>query len=239
MRTSHAVVVLIKAPRSGEAKTRLAPLTGADEAAALARCFAVDTLHAICRLDCEIVIAYAPSDGRELLETIVDEAACNVQRVKWVEQEGDDLGARICNALTFAARAGSAPLIAIGTDSPTLPVAYIAEAVRVLQDDDADLALGATEDGGYYLVGVRAPAPELFERIAWSTPLVYSQTIERATELGLRVSALAEWFDVDTPDDLRRLDTQLRSDKVIAAQARATAGWLENHRELLNALTDE
>ena len=68
-----------------------------------------------------------------------------------------------------------------------------------------DVVLGPTEDGGYYLIGMRAPRAALFEDMAWSTPTVLGRTLERAQRLGLRVACLPAWFDVDTAADLERL----------------------------------
>jgi hypothetical protein len=73
-----------------------------------------------------------------------------------------------------------------------------------------DLVLGPAEDGGYYLIGVRADLPALFSEIPWSTPSVLETTLARARAAGLRSACLPAWFDVDTPEDLARLRTALR-----------------------------
>jgi uncharacterized protein len=96
----------------------------------------------------------------------------------------------------------------IGSDNPTLPAELIHTADVALQAD-ADLAIGPSADGGYYLIGMRQPHLGLFERIDWSTPLVYAQTLARADELGLRVQPVREWYDVDEPTDLERLEREL------------------------------
>jgi hypothetical protein len=76
---------------------------------------------------------------------------------------------------------------------------------------DVDVVLGPTEDGGYYLIGMRVPAPALFESMPWSTPAVLGRTLERAQRLGLRVACLPTWFDVDTGADLERLRVELEA----------------------------
>ena len=99
--------------------------------------------------------------------------------------------------------------IAVDSDSPTLPMAYVREAAAVLGEDRADVVLGPCEDGGYYLIGTRQPHPGLFEGILWSTAQVLGMTLEKARVLDLRVHLLPSWFDVDTERDLRRLHEEM------------------------------
>jgi glycosyltransferase A (GT-A) superfamily protein (DUF2064 family) len=101
--------------------------------------------------------------------------------------------------------------LVIGTDSPTLPRECLDEAVSLVMAREVDVVLGPTEDGGYYLIGLRTPAPALFEGIPWSTPAVLSRILERAQRLGLRVACLPTWFDVDTGSDLERLRAALEA----------------------------
>jgi glycosyltransferase A (GT-A) superfamily protein (DUF2064 family) len=100
-------------------------------------------------------------------------------------------------------------------------MAYVARAAALLSAGSADVVLGPCDDGGYYLVGVRAPRPALFDGIPWSTGGVLAATLERARGLGLRVSVLPAWFDVDTEGDLRRLHAEMRA--ADAAPARTFA----------------
>ena len=105
-------------------------------------------------------------------------------------------------------------------------MAWVAEAARTLAGGAADLALGPAEDGGYYLIGLRAPCRALFRDVPWSTDDVTRVTLERAREAGLRVRVLPRWFDVDSEPDLRRLQADLR----------ATASGLERTRAFLSRL---
>jgi uncharacterized protein len=100
----------------------------------------------------------------------------------------------------------------MGTDTPTLPRECLDEAVGLVMAPDVDLVLGPTEDGGYYLLGLRAPRRGLFEEMPWSSPSVLSRTLDRARRLGLRVACLPTWFDVDTGADLDRLRSGLEAD---------------------------
>ena len=86
---------------------------------------------------------------------------------------------------------------------------YVVEGARVLEKHAADLVLGPCDDGGYYFVGLRAPRPQLFTGIPWSTEEVFELTLKKARRLGLRLHLLPQWFDVDTETDLRRLHKEL------------------------------
>ena len=223
-------VVMVKAPRAGEVKTRLVPpLTGA-EASSLASSFARDTVESVRRVASEVVIAYAPDDGRDVLEAVL-----GGEGLLWFAQRGEDLGARIESASAFAFERTSSPVIVIGTDSPTMPPTFVGRAFASLSARESDVALGPTEDGGYYLVGLRQPFPGLFRNVEWSTPRVYRQTALNASRLALRVLELPRWYDVDTSADLLRLRGELLSDEAARARAPHTCEWIRAHASSLPA----
>ena len=120
-------------------------------------------------------------------------------------------GARMSNLLEGLLADGHPGAVVMGADSPTLPIAHVAEAARVLAEGAADLVIGPTEDGGYYLIGLRRAQPALFSAMPWSTDRVMALTTARARRLALRTHVLPAWFDVDTESDLRRLRDDLRS----------------------------
>jgi rSAM/selenodomain-associated transferase 1 len=221
-RSQPAVIIMAKGPRAGEAKTRLAPLLSAEESAALAGCLFADVAACARKIAPEVIVAYAPAGGRELLEPLLPPGAA----AWWLEQRGADLGERLSFVLERAWAAGFGPLVVLGSDSPTLPPEYVAEAFGALATGDHDIVLGPTDDGGYYLVGLRAPAPRLFERIEWSTPRAYQQTADNAARLKLRLRELPRWYDVDTPSDLLRLRAELVRDGEARNRAPATHAWL-------------
>src|SRR5262249_39512187 len=95
------------------------------------------------------------------------------------------------------------------SDSPTLPMAFVAEAADLLGRRQCDVVLGPCEDGGYYLIGVRSPQPALFDGIVWSTATVFDTTLAKAKERHLSVHVLPNWFDVDTESDLTRLTVEI------------------------------
>jgi uncharacterized protein len=224
------VIVMVKVPRAGFVKTRLVPELSETAASALAACFAQDVVRSAGRVADNLLIAYTPSDGRSLLEALLP------GNFLWFEQQGEDLGARLENAGVHAAALGFTPLIFIGADSPTLPPPFIATAIEWLTAEESDIVLGPTEDGGYYLLGLRRPECGLFQDIAWSASQTYEQTAQNAARLGLRLLQLPPWYDVDTPSDLLRLRAELSSDDAARLRAPATCRWLLA-QDLLSPLT--
>ncbi len=213
------IIVMVKAPVPGTVKTRLVPPLTADSAAALAAALVQDAVRSA-RQIAEVLIAYAPDGGNLLLEGLLP------GDLHWTAQQGGDLGERMEAAMTDAAASGFSPLVVIGTDSPTLPPAYIAEAIQTLQRNSADIVLGPAEDGGYYLVGVQRPQPGLFDRVAWSTEAALSQTAANAARLSLRCHLLPPWHDVDTGEDLARLRRELE-DPAVRERVPATAQCID------------
>lgn len=227
--TYPAIIIMLKAPRAGTVKTRLTTLLTEESAAALARCFAQDTIAKAKSVAARVIVAYAPADGRRELETFLPD------NLHWIEQRGHHLGARLTAAAAEATAANFAPFVVIGTDSPTLPVAFISEALRALAANECDVALGPADDGGYYLIGLRQFVPDLFQNIAWSTPLTYEQTARNATILNQRILRLPVWYDVDTPLDLLRLRAELNADREAQTCAPATRRWMLAHDSLLES----
>ena len=222
---------MAKAPRAGEAKTRLAPPLTPAEAAGLAACFFADAVALALGVAGRAVVAYAPADGRaalaaEVARVVMPEESLSDERLLWLEQRGDDLGERLAGVVERAFALGLAPLLLVGADSPTLPPAFLASALEALASGRADVALGATDDGGYYAVGLSAPARGLFDSVEWSTPRAYAQTARNAARMGLRLTELPRWYDVDTPSDLLRLRAELSADEAARRRAPATYEWL-------------
>ncbi|HXJ82291.1 MAG TPA: TIGR04282 family arsenosugar biosynthesis glycosyltransferase [Candidatus Methylomirabilis sp.] len=198
-----AVAIMAKAPLASQVKTRLCPPLSPDEAADLYRCFLLDKMEQVRALArARPVVAYAPADSREIFAALAPDLAL-------LPQEGPDLGVRLTGILERLLESGHEGALAIDSDTPTLPVTLLQQAVDRLTDRDIDAVVGPTEDGGYYLIGVRAPHPELFVEMPWSTPDVLAETTDRARRHGLRLVQLATWHDVDTPEDLDRLRGEL------------------------------
>lgn len=217
-------IVMVKAPRAGAVKTRLVPALSGANAASLAACFAQDAIANVRHVVRQVIIAYAPRDGRPALEQLLPH-----DNLFWVEQRGRDLGARLEAAARHATAHGFSPIVIIGTDSPTLPAVFIETAIDSLAARASDIVLGPTDDGGYYLIGFREYPGGLFQNIRWSTPLVYGQTAENAARLNLRSLTLPRWYDVDAFPDLLRLRDELLTNEAARERAPATYRWLLAH----------
>ena len=212
-----AVAIMAKVPRPGAVKTRLCPPLLATEAAALYRCFLLDKVATVGALaGVHPVMAYTPEEAHA-------ELAALAPGFTLVAQRGPDLGARLYATLRILLEAGHRAAIAIDSDTPTLPPDFLQQAVDLLSRPGPDVVLGPTEDGGYYLIGVRAAHRELFEDVPWSTSDVLDVTLRRASRAGLETARLPSWFDVDTAEDLERLRASLAG---VPATASRTSGWL-------------
>lgn len=200
-----AVAIMAKAPWRGGVKTRLCPPLDPTEAAGLYQSFLRDKIAQVRTLRrAHPVLAYTPTDSRPLFAELAPDFTLLGQR-------GADLGERLGHVLADLLAAGHPAAIAIDSDTPTLPTEFLEYAVELVPRGDADVVLGPTDDGGYYLIGGRALHRELFDGIPWSTPDVLEETLRRAAAAGLQTIQLPAWFDVDTPEDLARLRASLAS----------------------------
>jgi uncharacterized protein len=198
-----AVAIMAKAPRAGEVKTRLCPPLSPADAAELYRCFLLDKVEQVRALPAvRPAVAYTPTEASAVFDALAPGFLLLPQR-------GADLGERLANVFEALFAAGYAAALLIDSDTPTLPPAYLAQAVEMVAAPPADVVLGPSEDGGYYLIGLRKVYRELFTAMAWSTPRVLSETVARAGSLGLGVVTVPPWFDVDTAEDLARLRVSL------------------------------
>jgi len=212
---TRAIVVVAKSPRSGQVKTRLCPPLSPLDAAGLHHAFLRDTTARVCGLaDVQVVFAYAPPEDRELFAEMSGDALL-------AAQSDGDLGERLRAIFESLSAHGFRRIVAIGADTPTLPREFFHRAFALLDRPDVDMVLGPAEDGGYYLIGLRIPRPEVFQGIPWSTDRVFAETKRRAEAAGLRVASPPPWWDVDTFADLTRLAETLRTDVTIAHHTRS------------------
>ena len=212
------LIIFAKAPLPGQAKTRLCPPLRPEEAARLAESFLLDEVETFNQLEeVQVTVAYAPARGYEVFRRLLGDAF-----LPWLSpQSGGDLGERLLAAFRGACPAWW-PVVVIGSDSPDLPPSLIERAFEALEADEADVVLGPTVDGGYYLVGMRQPHPHLFQDIPWSTDRVLETTLERLEERGLTGLTLPLWEDVDTIEDLERLRERLTdAPPLVAPRTRA------------------
>jgi rSAM/selenodomain-associated transferase 1 len=189
------VLVFFRNPEKGQVKTRLAATVGDDEALRIYGLLAEKTRLAVQGL---------PEVRRRVLySSFVPE------RDEWdplffekkIQTDGD-LGQRMAEAFRAAFAEGADRAVVVGTDCPELSPDLLAQAFGALRDR-APVMLGPALDGGYYLLGMSAFFPELFEGIDWSTDRVLAQTLQRAQSLGKTCHLLPPLRDVDTEEDWR------------------------------------
>jgi rSAM/selenodomain-associated transferase 1 len=198
---SNALLVVAKRPAPGRTKTRLSPPLSPEQAATLYECFLKDTLQLMRRVPgVRPVIAYLPQDAAAYFAGLAPD-------FDLLLQQGPDLGSRLDNALTHYLELGYSRVVVMDSDGPTLPPRFLELAFERL--GTADVVLGPCDDGGYYLIGLKKPAPRLLREVRMSTPRVAADTLALAQELGLRVALLPAWYDVDDAHSLGRLLSEL------------------------------
>lgn len=209
----RVIYVVAKAPRKGQSKTRLCPPLTSDQAAQLAAAFLEDT------------ISLARSAGVDVRLICPDEAERDALRpyaasgVTVHVQDGVGLGAALECAFVTGTRDGYDAVGVLGMDTPSLPARVISGSFEALAE--AEVALGQSVDGGYYLLTARCAVPELFRDMVWSTKEVAAETLRRCASLGLRVREMTRWDDVDDWDSLQRLRELLaEADPSVAARSR-------------------
>jgi uncharacterized protein len=183
--------VFAKRPTAGNVKTRLAAATSPEWAERVAQAFLEDSLDRFSQSDASRTIVYAPAESAGYF------AELSQGRFDLLLQHEGDLGQRLHHFFTQARRQGYSRIIAVGSDSPMLPIALIEQAFRWLQTHD--VVIGPAFDGGYYLIGTGLRDLPLFEAIPWSTSRVLETTVARLGTASLAL--LPPWYDVDTLDD--------------------------------------
>jgi rSAM/selenodomain-associated transferase 1 len=226
-----ALAVMTKAPRAGQVKTRLVPPLTADEAARLNRCFLRDTAAAILSAagnTARGIAVYTPVGAETDYIDILP------RDFNLLPQRGNGFDERLTNAAEDLFGIGFASVCLIDSDSPTVPAEIYAQASKLMSEDADRVVLGPSDDGGYYLIGLKQNHRRLFAEIDWSTERVLEQTMQRAAELNLPVELLPTGYDVDDRATLRRLCHEL-----LESNARPTIAAAPYTREFLLGLTSE
>ncbi len=196
------VAVMAKQPMAGRTKTRLSPPLSAQAAADLYEALLNDTIALVSGLhDLQLALAVTRATTRGTWALPAADGAIVLI------VEGADIGDCLRQTTEQLCAAGFAHVITLNSDGPTLPAAHIRQADALLERHD--VVVGPSEDGGYYLLGLRRPHPDLFRDVEWSTHRVLAQTLDRAAALRLSVGLLPAWYDVDTAADLERLRVEL------------------------------
>jgi rSAM/selenodomain-associated transferase 1 len=224
-----ALAIMTKAPEAGRVKTRLTPPLSPEEAASLNTCFLSDTAATILgttqQMKAQGVGVYTPVGSEAAYRGILPEEFI------LVPQRGDAFGERLLAATDDLLRLGFDSLCLIDSDSPTVPGDAFARAIEFLSRPGDCVVLGPSDDGGYYLIGLKKPHQRLFEQIDWSTEGVLDQTIAAARDLDLPIHLLPTWYDVDDRETLARLCHELFGSNGTASEglaAPATRGFLRD-----------
>jgi rSAM/selenodomain-associated transferase 1 len=224
------LAVMTKAPRTGQVKTRLAPPLTPDEAATLNACFLRDTANALSAAvvrgkrsgrNARGVAVYTPAGSEDAYSDLLP------PDFDLIPQREGSFGERLFFAAEDLFKCGFNSVCLIDSDSPTVPASSFTQAMELLSSPDDRIVLGPTDDGGYYLIGLKKPHRELFERIDWSTERVFEQTRERAQEIGVETQLLPNDYDVDDSASLRQLCGELLSENSPADTAPETRKFLK------------
>jgi rSAM/selenodomain-associated transferase 1 len=208
-RPETRLIVMARHPEPGRVKTRLAAVLGDDRACALHRAFVLDLADRLASLPYEVTWAHTPTEAP--FPALLPHARC-------VPQVGGDLGARMAHAVAAAFAEDTRPVLVIGADVPHVPATSLAEAAEMAA---TRVVLGPAEDGGYYLIGLARPIPELFRDVPWGSDAVLETTRGRARGLGLATHMLPPMFDIDEPPDLDRLRGLLHEGVVLLPRTAA------------------
>lgn len=227
-----AAAIVCKTPIGGLSKTRLSPPLRLEQCARISECFIRDLSRSVQALADESAISgialYTPYGSEAHLQSLLPAAFR-------LHPQGDgDLGARLSKGSAELLAEGYDGVILINSDSPTLPLSILRDAADALHDGDR-IVLGPAIDGGYTLIGLSRPHPQLFDDVPWSTPVVHALTLRRAGEIGVSVSNLATWYDVDDANSLEILAAEMRGERpafaspdLIAAEAPATRQFMRD-----------
>jgi rSAM/selenodomain-associated transferase 1 len=212
---------MARAPSSG-GKSRLASGLSPSRITALRAALLADTLDVVGRaageLDFDATIFFTPESAAAEI------VALSGRPFAAISQSDGDLGERMRSALAHLLdERGHASAILVGTDIPLLSAAHLA-AARDLMATSGGVVLGPADDGGYFLVGMTKVHGALFDGVEWGTSSVLTDTLRCAERLGVEARLVGSCYDIDTMDDLRRLECDLASvPRDVAAHVRT---WL-------------
>ena len=213
---ANALAIMAKAPLPGTVKTRLVPPLTAEQAAELYRALLVDQFEQLNQVDgATRYVFYAPAGAEEVLRELGGFG------YTYQAQSDGDLGARMEQVFAILWRLGHRNIVLIGSDLPALPLQILNDAFMRLARKEAQVVLGPSRDGGYYLIGMNQLAPEIFDNMTWSHDRVLADTMVRLDGLGLSYRMLPTWFDLDVAEDFQQLRAVPRS------ALRRTLGCLE------------
>jgi hypothetical protein len=234
------ISIICKTPEAGQSKTRLSPPLSPQQCASISECFIRDlgrNIQALCeKRGFTGYAVYTPVGSEEKLRRLLPYA------FGLIPQCGGDLGARLLQGTSDILAKGHDAAFILSSDSPTLPMDVLEDAIDKLFEQDC-VVLGPAIDGGYTFIGLTHPHERLFQDIPWSTEDVHRLTIERANEICLPVFNASEWYDVDEASTLELLQSELRGDELpahlaghMAMSAPATQAYLHKLQRAVRQL---
>ncbi len=197
--SADLLIIFVKAPRPGAVKTRIAEIIGPQCACDVYKSLVGILIEQLRTLP-NVQLRYTPDDGLPDISQWLQPAWTSAP------QGQGELGQRLAAAFDEAFNHGAERIVVIGSDAPDITRQDIESAWCALKDHD--VVLGPAEDGGYWLIGLRANHPALFENISWSSNLVFQQTLARVQSANLTTLLLRKLPDIDTIDDLRRFQSR-------------------------------
>ena len=207
---SGALIIFTREPEEGRTKTRLMPYFSPAQCAELHRCMLKDISKEMQKADADIFVAYTCGDGPDdpgepaFLRSIVK------RNTVFIRQRGEDIGSRMRNAFDDVLGSGYSKAVLIGTDIPGIRSETIDSALELL--DSTDVVMGPTEDGGYYLIGMKSVHPEAFDVRTYGVSTVFDETIASIRKAGLSAGLVSAYPDIDTPEDLAGFRRMMRRD---------------------------
>ena len=213
----RTIAIMMKAPRRGQVKTRLAAAHSADQIVALYRALVEDTIELSRCMDVRTIAICPQGDELELADWLPRD-------IEICPQRGSGLAAGLRSTFEQLCTDRQRRVIAFNADSPHLPAATLDAAFAALLN--ADLVVGPCDDGGYYLVGAKRAHESLFDAAAMGRESACGALLSEAARQGLRVALTAEHYDIDVPQDVVRLAAELRRDPMRASRTAAIlATW--------------
>lgn len=214
------LLVMAKKPEVGATKTRLTPPLSATQAADLYAALLQDTIALAASIrQVRLGLAISPPEALDFFFSLAPEETL------LLPVAGENIGVCLRQVLELGLRLGYKRVCALNSDGPSLPAAFLHQAFQLLAEHD--VVLGPNQDGGYYLVGLKQPLPELFQGIAWSTEQVMPQSLGVLARLEKQVALLPPWYDVDDEQSLRRLAQEIDD----LPQLRHTRKFLAQHTD--------
>jgi hypothetical protein len=234
-----AIGIFCKTPAAGQSKTRLSPPLRPEECAALSACFIRDVAATIAEVtraaDAVGYAVYTPSGSEAALQALLPPG------FRLLLQSEGDLGIRVASASRELLKRHAGAIL-VNADSPTLPASILRAALDATRR--GGVVLSPALDGGYTLIGLSQMHERLFQDIPWSTSKVHQRTVERAREIGVAVTGIPGWYDVDDAASLALLQGELAGDTMpfaseAGAAAPATRSYLARRDARSNGKTND